>query len=523
MKKTGHYPVVSLLQIAIALLSIGTFYLAQASENPYVWKPRVTALSVYKDGHGFFQREGPVKLHDGWGLMEAFPPAAFGTLAIYSHKESETVDTVISGSAVVVDFDDPAIGMDDDRKHDLLSTYRDLTLELRYTQYGRDQKAVGRLVSIGTEYVVLEAEDNNYAVPIAGISRLQILGAPARFHVRSETGEEPVETTLGMIYLRKGVTWIPEYTLTLLDDSTAELVLRGTLVNEAEDIIDGDVHFVIGVPYFRHNELLTPVAVGQVVRGISGMAPREVMTQVATRAGAARDVRSDPFAVVDQAVPVGVRDLREATGNLPQWEGAGANDFTVYTRGGLTVRQGERAIVRLFANEIRYGHIYRWSPPGDIEHYLVLHNETGTAWTTGPCLVSSDGKALSEDLLKYVPVGGRGELRVSTAINIAHNQREEEVDRKLKAHQPSHNVFLDLVTLDGVLTLNNFGRETADVVVDLTLAGRPLAASEGGRISQDASSLQLQERVGHVHWRVALEAGETKELTYQYERYVRSQ
>jgi hypothetical protein len=50
-----------------------------------------------------------------------------------------------------------------------------------------------------------------------------------------------------------------------------------------------------------------------------------------------------------------------------------------------------------------YDHLYRWSPPGDIKHFLVLHNNTDTPWTTGPCLATTGGNALSEDLLKYVP------------------------------------------------------------------------------------------------------------------------
>jgi len=48
-----------------------------------------------------------------------------------------------------------------------------------------------------------------------------------------------------MAYLQKGITWIPEYTLKVLDEKTAELTLRGTLVNEAEDLIHSDVHLVV--------------------------------------------------------------------------------------------------------------------------------------------------------------------------------------------------------------------------------------------------------------------------------------
>ncbi|HUX02900.1 MAG: hypothetical protein WBD63_03150 [Phycisphaerae bacterium] len=218
----------------------------------------------------------------------------------------------------------------------------------------------------------------------------------------------------------------------------------------------------------------------------------------------------------------GGRDLKAALGNLPQWEGAGASDFTVYTRKDLTVRQGEKAIVTLFIKRIKYSHVYRWSPPNEIEHFLVLHNSTDTSWTTGPCLAVSGDNALSEDLLKYVPKGGLGEFPVTTAINLAHDQKEAESDRKLKAHEPSPGFYVDLVTLDGELKVHNLGKTPAEMVVDLRLQGRPLAASDDGRIVLDTANLKLLERSGTITWRITLKPGEAKALTYRCERFVPS-
>ena len=123
-------------------------------------------------------------------------------------------------------------------------------------------------------------------------------------------------------------------------------------------------------------------------------------------------------------------------GNLPQLDGAAATDYTVYTKNDLTLRRGEKAILTLFAKKIKYTHIYRWSPPAAMEHSLVLLNQTTSAWTTGPCLALNEDQPLSEDLLKYTPKGGRGELPVTTAINVAHDKSEREIDRKLKAYSP---------------------------------------------------------------------------------------
>lgn len=492
-------------------------------ESPCRWKPEVTSVTVFKNGFGFFLRQGKVSLRDGWCASEAIPPASFGTLAVYSHENDETVDIVGSGPGEIVEFD----GTDAPREtaviRSRLESYEYFKLQLVYRQQGVDQTAAGQLVSVGPEYAILETERSSIAVPIDGIRKLQVLENPLRVHVTGEGARIPEETTLGMAYLRKGVTWIPEYTLTLLDEDTAELTLRGTLVNEAEDLVHCDVNFVVGVPHFLHTDYLAPIAVGQVIRTIGAtVAPREVMTQIRNSSAIAIQDPFAPSGVVDQPVTGGGRDIRAATGNLPQWEGAGGGDFTVYTRKDMTLRRGEKAIVTLFRKQIKYRHRYRWSPPDEIGHFLVLQNDTDTPWTTGPCLATSDGSALSQDLLKYVPKGGSGEIPVTTAINIAHDRKETEVDRKLKAHQPSNNYYLDLVTLDGELTLKNYGRIPADLIIDLSLTGKPLTASDDAAIGLDTENLKLTERTGMLQWHITVNPGETKTLTYQYERYIPS-
>ncbi len=330
---------------------------------------------------------------------------------------------------------------------------------------------------------MLDTDNSSLAVPLEGIKRMQILEKPLRVHVAATGGKTPAEAKLGMAYLRKGITWIPEYTLKVIDEDTAELSLRGTLVNEAEDLVHCDVNFVVGVPHFLHTDYLAPVAMGQVIRTIgSAVAPREVMSQIANQAVFANSFQNRVDAVVDQPVPVMGRDVKDALGNLPQMEGAGGADFTVYSRKDLTLRRGEKAIVTLFTKKIKYSHIYRWSPPEALQHFLVLHNQTETAWTTGPCLALGASGPLSEDILKYVPKNGDGEFPVTTAINIAQQKDESEVDRKLRAHEPSHQYYVDLVTLEGELKIRNYEKTPITVVVSNKVMGKPLAASDNGEI-----------------------------------------
>jgi hypothetical protein len=501
-------------------------------ENPHVWRTRSTSVAVFKNGLGFFVREGNVELQERWCVAAQVPPAAFGTLAIYSLDPDEVVDMVGAGPGEIIEFDGEDEKADDDTKLSRLRAAVDLRVELLYKQHDAQRQAAGKLVSVGPDFAVLDDGSNSFAVPIAAISRMQLLDMPLRIHVGregdkqgDEAREEKRQTRLGMAYLRKGITWIPEYTLNVLDETTAELTLRGTLVNEAEDLIHCDVNLVVGVPHFLHTEYLAPLAVGQVIRAIgSAVAPTQVQSQLMNRAAitsnaiASNQFLPEPDAAAQQAAS----NVAALLGNLPQIESAGASDFTVYRKNDLTLRRGEKAIVTLFRRRLQYTHLYRWSPPEPIEHRLLLANDSGTAWTTGPCLAVSGGNPLSEDLLRYTPRGGQGDLPVTAAMNIAYDQREVEIERQLKAHSPADRLYLDLVTLEGTLKLRNFEPRQVEIDLLVPVAGKPIKASSDGSLAADPCRLKLTERAGTVRWTVKLAPGESKAFTYRYERYVPS-
>ncbi len=508
---------------------LAEFQPGSGEKNPHVWQPRTKSVAVFKNGLGFFLRQGAVTLRDGWAVAKEIPPAKFGTLAVFPIKKDELIDVVGSGPGEIVEFDGVDAPHDVAYKRTRLEGALKLKVELAYKHQASDRTAVGRLVSIGPEFVVLESEQNSFAVPLGSISKMQVLELPLRVHVASEAPKPANQTEIGMAYLREGITWIPEYSLRILDDSTAELTLRGTLVNEAEDLIHCDVNFVVGVPHFIHTQYMAPIAVGQVIRTLgAAVAPREIQSQIANRAAIGNgDFRSDQFNhsatapnIVDHTIEPGEGQISAALGNLPQLESASGSDYTVYTKKDLTVRRGERAIVTLFVKKIKYSHIYRWTPPEAMKHSLVLHNDTDTAWTTGPCLAVSGDQPLSEDLLKYTPRGGRGELPVTASVNIAHEKSEVEADRQLKAHSVGDHKFLDLVTLSGELKLRNFEKSEIELIISNAVPGKPTFASDDGAISTDSTKLQLLERSGQINWKMKLKSDDSKVLKYKYERYV---
>jgi hypothetical protein len=342
-----------------------------------------------------------------------------------------------------------------------------------------------------------------------------------------------------MAYLSKGgITWVPEYTLRLIDEENAELMIRGTIINEAEDLVHADIHLVVGVPHFAHSDQLAPIAVGQAIRTI-GLAldksvPSQVMSQISnsgqilSNSGSwgnnNNNVRGEAgFAesLMEEA-PSG--NLDRITGNLPQLETLAGTDFTVYTKNDMTLRHGEKAIVTLFTKKVKFSHLYRWSIPGEVQHRLILPNQTETPWTTGPCLVlSPERQPLSEDILYYTAKGARCELPITAAVNMVTAKKEKETDRKTKAYSPNNNnEFYDLVTLNGDLELQSFEKNTVEVIVEATVPGTPTELGEGGTSSMNPDKLRLLEKEANVRWKFEMKSGEKKTIPYVYERYVPS-
>ena len=137
---------------------------ANAVDNPQVWQPRTKSVAVFKNGLGFFMREGETALRDGWCTAQAVPPAAFGTLAFYSNTEGQIVDVVGSGPGEAVDFDDRDAPKSTAEKKERLEACKNMKIALTYSHKGTTSTASGKLVSVSPEFVILENEQHNFAV-----------------------------------------------------------------------------------------------------------------------------------------------------------------------------------------------------------------------------------------------------------------------------------------------------------------------------------------------------------------------
>lgn len=512
------------LRLAAALVfSAPMAFAADDPKSPHLWEPRTKSATVFKDGYGFFMREGDVTLRDGWAVSGALPPASYGTLAFYSLNEKQLVDLASSGPGHTVAFDDLDAPKDPAKKRAILEGYRDMKLSLTWNRDKAERMTSGRVVSVSETFALIDEGGQTVAVPLGEISKMQLLELPLRLHVSEGEKDATGKTLLGMAYLREGITWIPEYTLNILDETKAELTLKGVLINHAEDLIHADINFVVGTPNFAHRAKLGPLVAGQVLRMIGGRVDGMVMAQIANSftANMAQDSRME--AIEERPVEDRSGDaIRDAMGNLPTISAEAATDFSVYRKEDLTIRTGERAVVTLFKIPIGYKHLYEWNHPEPIRHSLVLKNDSDSPWTTGSMMALTATQPLAEDLFKYVPAGGSGTFPVSEALNISKKISEVELERKLKEYSTSDRNTFDLVRLGGEILLQNYDKSDVHLVIDYPVPGKPIVASNGGTVETGTEKLALTERAGRIKWDLNLKPGESLTLKYEYERYVKT-
>ncbi len=160
-------------------------------------------------------------------------------------------------------------------------------------------------------------------------------------------------------------------------------------------------------------------------------------------------------------------------------------------------------------------------------HQLELTNSTDLPWTTGPVMLLRAFLPLGQELLTYTPRGGRTLVPVTVAVDVRGTYAEQEIDREAKAlHWGSYHWAR--VRKKGTVTLTNYGDEPIDMLITVSSGGKAESASDDASIFINATRVE-DWRGGHaavnnhseVAWKISLEPGASRTLTYVFSYYVR--
>jgi hypothetical protein len=515
------------------------------------------AVAAFKNGLAFMIRQGEVPLTGGVGRITPIPNATLGTLWLSTNTPDSRLDEVVAyrysvdGERVI-----PSIG-------EILQANAGKTVTINYQMKEYTGEVIGLRASRETadglsaspesdpsaqarsSYLLLRVDKNLMAFPLGGISlatlpedavlreHVEHPGQALRFKVKGGANKEKL--TIG--YLEHGIGWTPSYLVSLTDDTHAQITMQSVVTNDAEDIQDADLFFVVGVPNFSYSNLPSPMSLQQSLVDFMRDAKDSFDKKAA---GMFSNALQGQALALDEreSAPISLTPSVDELSSSPE------EDLFLYSRSGVTLAKGERASYNVFAGDITFEHIYNWEVedqphvdafgnvinPGQnvqdatradsIWHAIRLKNSTKFPWTSAPALVISGDKPLSQDTLFYTPKGASSTLNITVATDVRASHEEREITRQPDpTHRPNYS--FELVTVEGKLKVKNYKTKDVRLSIGKTLRGRVESQSDEGSVVRLAEGIESDNPKSHLSWEVTLKPGEERVLTYRYKIWVR--
>jgi len=205
------------------------------------------------------------------------------------------------------------------------------------------------------------------------------------------------------------------------------------------------------------------------------------------------------------------------------------------------LKRGETTWIPLFTAEVPYEHVYTWkiddfldaegryrnqpeSPDGmaaeEVWHSCRIANTLDMPLTTAAAEFITNGAFTGQDICYYTAPGAKTTIRINRAMNVIAEQAEIETDRVMNASN-FHGYAYDLVTLRGELRIRNRQGKSANVEITKELSGKVLQSTPAAKDVQTGKRLKQTNPKHVLTWEIELTAGEEKNLSYEYQVYVR--
>ncbi len=548
----------------------------------------VKEVTVFKDGHAFVLHEGQMPTDsDGNVVLDYLPRPIIGTFWSYSSDSKAKLSGVVSGRRIV-SIDRTALNIPELIRANIgakvkvqeigIDAYECIiysiparsTEELRKTSPESNPDELPQQGNI----VLLKYEGGIKAVPIDRIQQITFLDEPEPMLENKEfrnimtlkldwnKSTPSANANVGMMYVQKGIRWIPDYRVEIDGKGQAIIKLQATIINELVDIENVKAHLVIGVPKFAFQDTVDPISLQQTVAQLSSHFQNDSRTAYsfynAITTQVAMPTRNDAHPVINDTIDLG-----------PEVATSGKNeDLYVFTLENISLKKGQRMVIPIGEYKLKYKDIYvldlPFAPPPEVRerfnneqmsqlaklynapkamHKIRLTNTANCPLTTAPALILRDGSIIAQGMMTYTAIGSASDLDLTTAIDISVNKTDEESERIPNAvNWNGYNYFRSNMT--GTISLRNNLSNTIELEVRRNVLGTADSADNNGKITHkggyegewiDTDSFPFWwswynwpywwyhfNSVGQINWDLKLTPGQSITLEYKWHYFWRS-
>jgi len=548
------------LRLATVLIAPAALFAGETADAPTPL-PKTVAVAAFKNGLAFVLRQGEISFSGGSARLSPIPTATLGTLWLAPVNPDARIDEIVAyryntptqrpiqsigeilranaGKTVTItyqmkDYTGEVVGLKDNSPDPADPTPMPADAA-RYPQQHED-------------YLLLRTDKRLMAFPLGGISMasfpddavlhqtVQTQNQALRLKLKGGSAKEK----LSMGYLEHGLGWTPSYLVSLTDDTNAQITMQAVVTDDAEDLQNAQLFFVVGVPNFAYANTISPMSLQQTLVDFMKDAERDEDRKKSL--GFLSNAIAGQAAMYDRAEAVSPINLANGVDEMAS---APEEDLFLYSRSDVTLAKGERASYNVFSGSVGYEHLYNWEVedqprvdafgnvinPGQntqdnaradsIWHSIRLKNSTKFPWTSAPALVVSGEKPVSQDTLTYTQKGATSTLRVTVATDIRANHEEREVARQPDInHRRNYNY--DLVTVEGRLKVKNFKSKEVHLAIAKTLRGKTEFQSDLGKTVQLGEGVESDNPKSRLSWEIKLAPGVERVITYRYRIWVRA-
>ena len=549
----------------------------------------VKEITIFKDGHAFLLHEGLMPTDAAGNVtMDYLPAPVLGTFWPYSsNKDLKLIGVTASQRKVLVEVTAITLAQ-------LLEANTGVEAIISEKPFGKDERSyAGTILGIPTrspeelaatglpnigerlpekgDVILLKTAEGIKVVLVENIKDVTFK-TPHKARLSNEefrnaltlrldwSGRTPAKTAeVGLVYLQKGVRWIPSYKVTIDGAGNGAIKLQATLLNELTDLTDVTANLVVGVPTFAFSDSTDPIALQKKAAELSPYFQGDRSQMMSNAIGAQTARMSEYRAPTSDAPP----DLGPG---LP--ESKQSEDLFVFTLRHITLKKGERMVMPVAEYSVPYKDIFTmdlpFAPPPEVRsnlnneqqaemarlfgepkvtHKIRLTNKGSYPLTTAPALLVRDNRVLAQGMMTYTSVGASTDLEITKAVDIQVAKSETETQRTPNAVRWQGDDYAR-VDLAGKITLTNYKTQPVELEITRHVLGNVLTADHGGVVVkinafEDGRYMaagsypswwgwyiwpswwhQLNG-VGRITWKINLDPGKSVDLGYAWHYFWR--
>jgi len=457
----------------------------------------IREVTVFKDGHAFLLREGSMPTNAaGSVVMPELPAPELGTFFPYSDETDAPLTSVVA-SRDTVDSTKPASTMSE-----MLQANKGQSATITGTN---GETLIGTIVDVrgsdSASFVLIKTSTGAQVFPLNNVRSVvfgdQYRGDIPQSEQRSQLtlslgwkGQPRDTAKVGMMYLQKGLRWLPSYKITIDGAGNAHILLQATLLNELADLDDVTANLVIGVPTFDFAGTPDPISLQQTMGQLSSYFQRDSRTMNAYANSVATQV-------------AGYGTLTAASAPQPEVGGGDRNeDLFVFTVHHVTLKQGQTMVLPVTQCDVKYTDLYTLDlpaiPPHDavqyfdynaqqdiraatdkasVYHKIRIVNSAAVPLTTAPALLLKGDRVISQDTMTYTPVGASTDLTIASALNVRTTHKDVEAKNTPNAVNWNNQNY-GRVDLIGSVDVDNCEDKPIDIEITRHVLGHVDSASE---------------------------------------------